>query len=99
MGEGAGQHVEGQRHRIVDDDDPAFMRLELVSVLSYRSDLEVVGEASDGSAVLNLCRRLRFDLVLIDKRCRKWTASRRRTRLKDVFPTTSVLVLTAHDDT
>jgi DNA-binding NarL/FixJ family response regulator len=51
---------------IVDDDE--LIRVGLRAVIDARSDLRVVGEASDGAEVPPLVARLRPDVVLMDVR-------------------------------
>ncbi|MFF1477288.1 response regulator [Streptomyces sp. NPDC058301] len=52
---------------LVVDDDP-LVRAGLTFMLGGRDDLEIVGEASDGSQVEELADRLRPDVVLMDIR-------------------------------
>src|SRR4051794_25662476 len=52
---------------VIADDHPLFL-IALKQLLNGRSDLEVVAEAQDGREALELCRRLRPDLVLMDVR-------------------------------
>lgn len=49
-------------------DDDALIRAGLVALLSAEDDLEVVGETDDGSGVVDLVRRTRPDVVLMDVR-------------------------------
>lgn len=49
---------------IVDDSD--FFREVLRDVIAGYPDLEVVGEAADGAAAIDLCTRLRPDVVTMD---------------------------------
>jgi DNA-binding NarL/FixJ family response regulator len=49
-------------------DDQTLVRSGLHSILEKQSDLEVVWEAGDGSAALELCRSHRPDVVLMDIR-------------------------------
>jgi DNA-binding NarL/FixJ family response regulator len=52
---------------IIVDDHPLF-RSAIRQTLEKHSDLEVVGEAANGYQALELCRRLRPELVLMDLR-------------------------------
>ncbi|MEU6480210.1 response regulator transcription factor [Streptomyces sp. NPDC047017] len=49
-------------------DDEPLVRAGLRAVLETQPDIEVVGEATDGAAVIPLVRRLRPDVVAIDVR-------------------------------
>ena len=53
---------------VVVDDDPIY-RFALRKILKQHSDLEVVGEAADGQQAIELCQRLRPDLVMMDVQC------------------------------
>jgi len=52
--------------RIVMVDDHALVRAGLRMILEKQSDIEVVGEADDGEAGLQLIRNLKPDLALVD---------------------------------
>ncbi|MFE7979405.1 response regulator [Streptomyces shenzhenensis] len=52
---------------LIVDDEP-LVRAGLRAVLDAQSDIEVVGEAADGAAVIPLVRRLRPDVVAMDVR-------------------------------
>nr|WP_275401911.1 response regulator transcription factor [Ruania rhizosphaerae] len=47
-------------------DDQALVRSGFAMVLSVEPDIEVVGQAADGSAALDLLRRTSVDVVLMD---------------------------------
>ncbi|MFJ2399737.1 response regulator [Streptomyces xanthochromogenes] len=49
-------------------DDEALVRAGLRAVLEAQPDIEVVGEAADGAAVIPLVRQLRPDVVAMDVR-------------------------------
>ncbi|MEV5314289.1 response regulator transcription factor [Streptomyces sp. NPDC052610] len=49
-------------------DDEPLVRAGLRAVLEAQPDLEVIGEAADGAAVIPLVRRLRPDVVAMDVR-------------------------------
>ena len=52
--------------RIVMVDDHALVRAGLRMILEKQADIEVVGEADDGEAGLQLIRNLQPDLALVD---------------------------------
>ena len=54
--------------RILIADDHELVRDGIKHMLGYEEDLEVVGEASNGREAVELCRRLKPDLVLMDVR-------------------------------
>ncbi|HEX6232841.1 MAG TPA: response regulator transcription factor [Jiangellaceae bacterium] len=54
--------------KVVVVDDQALVRMGLRTLLESEADTELVGEAADGQAGLDLVRRLRPDVVLMDVR-------------------------------
>ena len=59
------------RCRIVIADDHPLYRGALRGLLEQHPDFEVVGEGQDGVEALELCRRLRPEVVLMDARMPK----------------------------
>ena len=62
--------------RVLIADDQALVRGGFRLILEAQPDIEVVGEAIDGVEAVELARRLRPDVVLMDVRMPGWTASR-----------------------
>ena len=58
----------GPRIRVVVVDDQPLVRMGLRTLINSEDDLELVGEAEDGRAGLELVRRVRPDVVLMDIR-------------------------------
>ena len=67
-------------------------------MLLGEQDLEVVGEATDGHEALDLCGRLRPDLVLMDVRMPRVDGLAATRSIKRIHPGISVLILTMHEN-
>ncbi len=80
---------------VVDDHDLA--RAGLRSLLSGERGIQVVGEASTGKDALNLCRRLRPDLVLMDVRMPDMNGLVVTRQIKYESPATSVILFTMYE--
>ncbi|NTY59750.1 response regulator [Mycolicibacterium sphagni] len=86
--------------RVVVADDDVLLREGLASLLT-RSGLEVVGQAGDGTELLELVRREHPDLVVTDIRMppAHSTEGLDAARLiREEAPNTAILVLSAHVD-
>jgi DNA-binding NarL/FixJ family response regulator len=80
--------------RIVVADDHDLIRAGIRLVLDRQSDLEVVGEASNGREALELCRRLRPDVVLMDVSMPEMDGLAATRAIKQDNPAIGVLILT-----
>ncbi len=85
------------RIRVLVADDHAIVREGVHQLLSQQPDIEVVGEASDGAQVLDLARKLRPDLVLMDIGMPGMNGLEATRALKAEQPQTNVLVLTMQE--
>lgn len=83
--------------RIVVADDHPVVREGLAAILGTQPDLEVVGEAGDGDALLALAAALRPDVALVDLEMPGLDGAGAIRRLPEVSPATRALVLTAFD--
>jgi two-component system, NarL family, response regulator DegU len=86
------------RSRMVIADDHSLARGKLKQVFGQQPDFEVVGEAQDGQGALDLCRRLRPELVLIEARMPKMDGIEATRRIKREFPGIPVLVMNTFGD-
>ncbi len=84
--------------RVLIADDHALLRSGIIAVLASDPDLEVVGEAQDGQEALELCRKTRPDLILMDLSMPRMGGLEATRAIKEEFPRTGVLVFTAHAD-
>lgn len=78
-------------------DDQPLMRSALRMCLSTEPDFELLGEATDGQEAVELARRLRPDVTLVDIRMPKLDGIAVTRRLVAETRTTKVLVLTTFD--
>ncbi len=56
----------GRNIRVLVTDDHSIMRQGLVRLLQEEPDIEIVGEASDGQAAVDMAGRLKPDVVIMD---------------------------------
>jgi DNA-binding NarL/FixJ family response regulator len=84
--------------RLLVVDDRPTVRTGLRIWLALEPDLEVVGEASDGSEAISLTQALRPDAVLMDVEMRGMDGISATAALRSVAPQSAVVILTLHDD-
>lgn len=78
-------------------DDHHIVRQGLVALLNTVPDMTVVAEASDGQEAMELFRRYRPDVTLMDLRLPVLSGVEALTRIRQEFPTARVIVLTTFD--
>jgi DNA-binding NarL/FixJ family response regulator len=74
------------------------VRAGLRMLLDFQPDLEVVGEAADGLAAVEVVTRTRPDVVLMDVRMPRCDGIEAARRIVAALPETAVVVLTTFDD-
>ncbi len=79
-------------------DDHAVLRAGLRLLLDGQADMQVIGEASDGSEALALCESLKPDLILLDLSMPGLGGLDAIPVLRKIAPSARILVLTMHDD-
>lgn len=84
--------------RVMVVDDHALFRRGLEMVLDGESDIDVVGEASDGHEAIERAEETTPDVVLMDVRMPKRSGIEATRIIKDTLPSTKILMLTISDE-
>ncbi len=84
--------------RLIIADEHALVRRGLRSMLAGEPDLEVIGEAANGREALELCRRFKPELVLMDVRMPEMDGLEATWAITREFPVTSVIMVTIHEN-
>ena len=84
--------------RVLIVDDHGIVRAGICSLLEGQEDIEVVGEAAGGEEAIEKARELKPDLVLMDIAMPGMNGIEATRHIKQDVPSTTVLVLSMHDD-
>ena len=84
--------------RVLIVDDHALFRRGLEMVLEQEPDIEVVGEASDGTEAVEQATETTPDVVLMDVRMPRRGGIDACTAIKDAVPSTKIIMLTISDE-
>jgi DNA-binding NarL/FixJ family response regulator len=84
--------------RILLADDHPVVREGLKALIAAQPDLEVVGEANDGRAVLPLAVALKPDVIVMDLTMPGLGGAEATERLRETLPEAKVLALTVHEE-
>lgn len=89
---------DGERIRVIVVDDQQITREGLVALLGLLDDIEVVADAGDGAAALDLVAEHHPDVVLMDLRMPVLDGVEATRRITADHPGVAVLVLTTYAD-
>ena len=83
---------------IVVADDHELVREGIKSLLRPHEDLAIVGEARDGVQAVQVAKRMKPELVLMDIRMPRMSGIEACREIRDELPQTNVLMLTSYGD-
>jgi two-component system NarL family response regulator len=89
--------TDANKIRIMVIDDQAVVRQGFVSLIKTVPDMEIVGEGSNGQEAVDLFRRLRPDITLMDLRMPELSGAEAIRQIRGEFPAARIIVLTTFD--
>jgi DNA-binding NarL/FixJ family response regulator len=90
--------METKRIRVLLAEDHTIVRQGIAALLGTESDMEVVGEASNGLEAIALAKRLSPDVIIMDIGMRQLNGLEATREIKKLFPSMKILVLTMYDN-
>ncbi len=87
-----------EKIRVVIVDDIAETREHLAKLLSFESDIEVVGAAASGEEAVELTGRLAPDILLMDINMPGMDGIATTERISATFPTTSIIMMSVQGE-
>ncbi|WP_261554801.1 response regulator [Frankia tisae] len=84
--------------RVLIVDDHALFRRGLEMVLGQEVDIEVVGEAADGSEAVTMAKEMAPDIVLMDVRMPRRGGIDATSAIKESVPSAKIVMLTISDE-
>jgi NarL family two-component system response regulator LiaR len=84
--------------RVMIVDDHSMVRRGLATILRVRTDLELVGEASNGREALELCEETQPDVVLMDLLMPEMGGAEATQLIREHWPQIQVIALTSFQE-
>jgi two-component system response regulator NreC len=90
--------MEMKKIRVLLVEDHTIVRQGIAALLGTESDMEVVGEASNGLEAIELAKKLSPEVILMDIGMRQLNGLEATREIKRLFPSMKILVLTMHEN-
>jgi DNA-binding NarL/FixJ family response regulator len=87
-----------KKFRILIVDDSASFRKGMRALLEIQADMEVIGEAPNGSKAMEMVEELQPDIILLDAQMPEMTGVAVARQVKRRWPQTKILLLTMYSD-
>ncbi len=84
--------------RVLIADDHQLVREGLRAMIEGEEDIEVVGEAADGTEVLTMAEQIDPTVILMDIRMPEVDGLEATRRLRNLYPTVSVIMISIYDN-
>lgn len=81
--------------RVLVVEDQSIVREGMVAILSLQTDIEVVGEAADGIEAVQVARKTKPDVILLDMVMPRQDGLTTIPKLKETTPNAKILVLSS----
>ncbi|MBM3151557.1 MAG: response regulator transcription factor [Chloroflexi bacterium] len=85
--------------RVLVVDDQHVIREGIVAILSFQPNIEVVGQARDGSQAVEMAQQVKPDVILLDLMMPVQDGRATIPIIKKLLPDTRILVLTSYGET
>jgi NarL family two-component system response regulator LiaR len=84
--------------RVMIVDDHSMVRRGLATILRVKSDLELVGEASNGKEALEICQKAEPDVILMDLVMPEMSGAEATHLIREQCPSIQVIALTSFQE-
>jgi NarL family two-component system response regulator LiaR len=81
--------------RVLVVEDQSIVREGMVAILSLQTDIEVVGEAADGIEAVQVARKTKPDVILLDMVMPRQDGLTTIPKLREITPNAKILVLSS----
>ena len=83
--------------RVLLADDQDIIRTGLTIILNHQPDIDVIGQAADGTEAVVLAKSLRPDVILMDIKMPHLNGIQATRQIVAALPTTQIIILTTYD--
>lgn len=88
----------GEKIKVIITDDHALFRQGVKAALSFKPDIEFLGEAENGMQLLNMLKFLKPDVILLDIQMPIMDGIATLPEVKKILPDVKVIMLTMHNE-
>jgi PAS domain S-box-containing protein len=85
-------------HRVLVVDDHKILREGLVGLMQFESDIEIVGQASNGRQSIELAEQLQPDVIIMDVNLGDMSGIEATKQIMSKLPKTKIIGLSMHSD-